>query len=318
LEIKLHPLVVMTIADHHAREKVQNKRDRVFGVLFGQQVGRVVSIYESLEISFELDLKASPPSAKGHPNLEADMKLFKECYPTYECLGWYSTGTRIDPHDTLLHAFMMTLNERPLYLIMDPSVGEDARELPIHIFTEEIHVVGDKTTKEFTKAPYKIAADEAERVTVVHCAKVVTDDDKSASSVTPHWTTLHKAVSMLAVRIRVLLQFLKDHKEGKVKADQRVLREIKALVNRLPTMSSDDFKTDFLYEYNDALLITYLTALTKGSSQINEVMDKFNLTHASSRRGGMMGMMGPMGMMGMGPMMGMGMGMGFGPMAMYM
>jgi len=100
-----------------------------------------------------------------------------------------------------------------------------------------------------------------------------------------------------------------------VKAEQRVLRDIKALVNRLPTMDGPDFKTDFLYEYNDALLITYLTTITKGSSLINEVMEKFNITHASSRRMLGMGGMGGMGGMMMGGMGGMPMGlMGMGGM----
>jgi len=311
----------MSIADHYTREKLQEKRERVIGTIFGQQAGRVVAIYETLEMSVEIDAKAVPPVAREHEKFEADMKSFKEAYPTYECLGWYTTGTRIDPNDTLIHALVTKYNERPLFLLMDPSVNEDARELPISIFTEQIHVVGDKTTKEFSKSAYKIDSDEAERVTVVHCAKVVTDDDKSASAVTPNFTTLSKAITMLNLRIKVLLQFLKDHKDGKVKAEQRVLRDIKALVNRLPTMDSGEFKTDFLYEYNDALLITYLTTITKGSSMINEVMDKFNLTYASSRRGGGPMMMGGMGFdprsagpMGMG-MMGMG---GFGPMGMFM
>lgn len=35
------------------------------------------------------------------------MKMFKEAYPTYECLGWYTTGSRIDPNvDTLIHAMV--------------------------------------------------------------------------------------------------------------------------------------------------------------------------------------------------------------------
>jgi len=203
---------------------------------------------------------------------------------------------------------------------VDPSVHEDARDLPIAIYTEEVHVVGERTTKDFTRAPFKIVADEAERVTVVHCAKGLGDDDKTASAVVPHYATLGKAITMLNSRIRVLLQFLNDHKAGRVKAEQRVLRDIKALVSRLPTMDSADFKTDFLSEYNDALLITYLTTITKGSSLVNEVMEKFNVTHASSRRGlGMMGMggmgMGPMHMMGGMGMMGMGM---MGPGGMYL
>jgi hypothetical protein len=34
------------------------------------------------------------------------------------------------------------------------------------------------------------------------------------SIVAPHFTTVGKAVQMLSLRIKVLLQFLKDHKEG--------------------------------------------------------------------------------------------------------
>jgi len=319
LEIKLHPLVVMSIADHYTREKLQYRRERAFGALYGQQVGRVVSIYEVVEM--HVDMKQAATGGDILIGFEEDSKMFKEAYPQYECLGWYATGARIEAaQDPIIHGAIAKYNERPLYLLLDPGMNEDARELPITFYTEEIHVVGDKTTKDFVKSTFKIAADEAERVTVVHCAKVVTDEDKSASAVTPHFTTLSKAIQMLSVRVRVLLKFLDDHKAGRVKADQRVLREIKALLAQLPCMDSSDFKTDFLYEYNDALLITYLTAITKGSSMINEVMDKFNLTYASSRRGmgmgmGMGGMMGmPMGMMMGGPM---GMGM-FGHPGMFM
>jgi COP9 signalosome complex subunit 6 len=307
----------MSIADHYTREKLQFRRDRAFGALFGQQVGRQVQIFESVEL--HVDMKKQAAGEDILVGFETDSKMFKEAYPQYECLGWYATGTRIDAAtDPVIHAAIAKYNERPLFLLLDSAMSEDARELPITFYTEEIHVVGDKTTKEFIKSNFKIAADEAERVTVVHCAKVVSDDDKSASAVTPHFTTLSKAIQMLSVRVRVLLKFLDDHKAGRVKADQRVLREIKALLAQLPCMDSADFKTDFLYEYNDALLITYLTAITKGSSLINEVMDKFNLTYASSRRGmgmGMGGMMGmPMGMMMGGPM---GMGM-FGHPGMFM
>lgn len=41
---------------------------------------------------------------------QGDMKMFKEAYPTYECLGWYTTGVQIDPTvDTLIHAMVRPL-----------------------------------------------------------------------------------------------------------------------------------------------------------------------------------------------------------------
>jgi len=69
------------------------------------------------------------------------------------------------------------------------------------------------------------------------------------------------------------------------------------MCHRLPTMDSEQFTEDFLGEYNDALLVTYLSTITKGTHMIGDVVDKFNSTFAGSggRRGGGMGggMMGP-------------------------
>jgi COP9 signalosome complex subunit 6 len=298
MDIRLHPLVVMSIADHSTRDRMQFQKKRSIGGLFGQQKGREVKVFETLEISSTIDAKAIVIDVEA---FEGDMKMFKEVYPNYELLGWYSTSAKIDPAtDPAFHASVLKYNERPLFLLMDPNPSEDARELPIYIYEEDVHVVGDKTTRDFVKTPFKIDSDEAERVTAVHCAKVVTDDNKDLSTVTPHYLTISKAISMLRDRIKVLNQFLKDVASGKVKADQKILREIKGLCGRLPTMDTPDFKQEFLLEYNDALLIAYLTIITKGEAQIADVMDKFNSTFARQGRGGMGGFSG--GPMGMGPM----------------
>jgi len=308
MDIRLHPLVILSIADHATRDRLQFKKTRSVGALFGVQKGREVKIYETLEMSTtQIDAKVINIDQEA---FDSDMKLFKEVYPTFELLGWYSTTAKINPDtDPVFHQFIMKFNEKPLFMLLDPSPNEDARELPIFVFEEEIHVVGDKTTRDFVKTAFKVDSDEAERVTAVHCAKVVTDDNKDQSVVAPHYANLSKAIGSLRDRIRVLLQFLKDVGSGKAKADQRVLREIKGLMNRMPAMDTPDFKQEFLLEYNDALLVTYLTTLAKGEAHVTDVMEKFNIAFARQGRGyGPMGMglnLGGMGYMPMGGPMGM-------------
>jgi len=307
MDIRLHPLVILSIADHATRDRLQWKKTRSIGTLFGVQKGREVKIYETLEMTATIDQKSIQLDQEA---FESDMKLFKEVYPNFELLGWYSTAAKIDANtDPTFHQFIMKFNEKPLFMLLDPAPTDDARELPIFVFEEEIHVVGDKTTRDFVKTAFKVDSDEAERVTAVHCAKVVTDDNKDQSVVAPHYANLSKAIGSLRDRIKVLLQFLKDVSANKVKAEQRVLREIKGLMNRLPAMDTPDFKQEFLLEYNDALLVTYLTTLAKGEAQIAEVMEKFNIAFSRQGRG-----YGPMGM-GMGLNLGGGYPMG-GPMGM--
>jgi hypothetical protein len=49
LDISLHALVVVSIADHFTRAKVRDKQERVFGMLLGIQQGRKVEIFTSFE-----------------------------------------------------------------------------------------------------------------------------------------------------------------------------------------------------------------------------------------------------------------------------
>jgi len=296
MDIRVHPLVVLHIADHFTREKLQNSKERVIGALMGEQHGRVVNVVDAFEIAFtkadkdkdsKSESKDDNPSPVSIPKdaLDTDLKLFKEAYPQYEMLGWYGTGAKldlsVDPH---IHKFMRDYNERPLMLLFDSKPDENAKELPVTVYEEVVHITSEKMTKEFVSTAFKIESEEAERVTAVHCAKVASSSGESGSQVSSHYTTLAKAITNLNVRIKAIQSYLKDVSASKVEMDHRVLRAIKGMCNRLPTMSSLDFKEDLISEYNDALLVTYLAAVTKSTSMANEVVDKFNTAFARQAR----------------------------------
>jgi len=280
MDIRIHPLVVLHIADHYTREYQQLGKERVLGVLMGVQQGRLVNVIDAFEIAFKVKDGLVNLEQKAFEN---DLKLFKEAFPKYECLGWYSTGKKIETTDSHIQKTMIQYNERPLYLLFDPKPEADSRELPIVVYEEVVHIVGDKTTTEFVGTAFKIESEEAERVTAVHCAKVITTVE-AGSVVTPHYLTLTKAINNLNSRIKILHQYLRDVAAGKIEADHKLLRQIKGMCNRLPTMQSLDFKEDFLSEYNDALLVTYLSAITKSTNLVNEVVEKFNTTFSNQSR----------------------------------
>jgi hypothetical protein len=76
-------------------------------------------------------------------------------------------------------------NERPLYLLMDPT-SNNGKTLPLTLYEERTHVVGDHTTSEFVRAEYTVQADEAERITVTHCAKVVNQEETGSAGQCMH------------------------------------------------------------------------------------------------------------------------------------
>ncbi len=114
-------------------------------------------------------LTSSPPLPS------ACLATVSEAYANYECLGWYSSGADIRPHDYELQKQLTKYNERPLYLLLNPSAS-DGRALPLAMYEERTHVVADHTTSEFVRTDFTVQADEAERITVTHCAKVVNQE----------------------------------------------------------------------------------------------------------------------------------------------
>jgi len=308
LTISLHPLVIINVSDHYTRQIVRTsgQTKRVFGALLGIQSGRNVEIYNSFELVYNDQSKSLDLQF-----LTEKEKQMKTVFPNYDLLGWYSTGKQIEDSDLDLNKQILEFNESPLYLLIDPAIGPaqaHQKDLPITIFETEMKAVNDKMITVFTKAPFKIETVEAERIAVDHIAHVSSTGSGEGALIS-HLGGMQNAIQMLHLRIKIILEFVKATKEGKIPMDHALLRRIASMTQLLPTMNTPAFREDFLREYNDTLLVTYLASITKGTNALNELIDKHNMAqdHQHRGRGGWGGMMGGMGMMGMGGMGMMGM-----------
>jgi COP9 signalosome complex subunit 6 len=109
---------------------------RIFGALLGTQSGRHVEIRNSFE--FAVSGPASDPVVEREL-LDTRLDLFREVFPQYELLGWYSTGSVIGSEDRLVHSQIIPLNESPLVLLLDttgPTTG--VSDLPITVYVRSV------------------------------------------------------------------------------------------------------------------------------------------------------------------------------------
>jgi len=279
LQIELHPLVIINISDHFTRAKVENptanQLPRVLGALLGVQDGRNVEITNSFELVYAL---VDGEIVVDSDYLKRKQEQFKKVFPLSDFLGWYSTGHEVKPSDIDVHRQFLEINESPIYLLLDPALST-AKDLPITIFESELHVIQDQPTMLFVKVPYRIQTGEAERIGVDHVARVTPSGGGEGSQLTAHLLSTHNAIKMLNIRVKVLYQFLDAVKQGKIPADQGILRQVSSLCHLLPAIDTEAFREDFVKEYNDVLMVTYLASITKGTSTINELVDKFNVTY---------------------------------------
>jgi len=278
MDVKLHPMVIVNISDHFTRVKVSKPgvNQRVYGILTGQQSGRKVEISNTYEILV---------TDNGHIDaefLKKRLQQFQRVFSHDEILGWYATG-KLETSDIGIHQQIESYNESPILLIMDPETKPGNQTLPIVLWETTVKVVEDKPRFVFTRVPYTIETTEAERIAVDHVANVST----GRSMLTSHLSTLQSAIKMLNLRVKIITRFVQQTKDGAIPHDEGLLRSVNALCHLLPTIDTDKFKEDFLTEYNDSLLVTYLATITKTTNAINEMIDKFNIAYDrhSRRRG---------------------------------
>jgi len=281
----VHPLVIMNISDHYTREKVKQgskSNPRVIGILMGVQKGRDIEIFNSFPMPYE-DKKGV--ITLDNEFISSSKNLYKQTYPTFDFLGWYSTGNQIPtPSDLLVQKQLEEFNENPLYLLLDPTAATpEARELPISLYEPEVKVVDEKLKSFFATVKYQIATGEAERVAVDYIAKAntVTEDD---SMLVGHLSNIQSAIKMLNFRVKYIQKFLESTSKSEMPMDHSLLRQISSLCNLLPSIDSSHFNQEFLVEYNDTLLMTYLSSLTKSANQMNNLIEKFNIASEGGRR----------------------------------
>lgn len=187
-----------------------------------------------------------------------------------------------------IHKALMDINESPVYVLLNPSINHAQKDLPVTIYESELHVIDGIPQLIFVQASYTIETVEAERISVDHVAHLKPSDGGSAATqLAAHLTGIHSAIKMLNSRIRVLHQHLLGMQKGDIPCENSLLRQVSSLLRRLPAIESEKFQDDFLMEYSDTLLVTYLAMLTNCSSTTNELVEKFNTAYdRHSRRGG--------------------------------
>jgi COP9 signalosome complex subunit 6 len=272
LEVLLHPLVVVNISDQVMRERTTKKSSRVFGVLLGEQQGRKVEVTNSFEMLLE---------STGRIDIEfmkTRQAQFNRVFENQEILGWYTTGSGVQPNDIDLYEQMETFNESPLFMLLNPDWNPEKSQTEKSAFKFHevvVKIVNGKPSASFSPLSFQIATTEMERIGVDHVAK---SSNAGISPFATHVSTLHSSINMLHVRISIVKHYLEDVKAGKLAFNQEILREIMGVCHQLPAIGSGDFNQAFFTEYSDALLVTYMATLTKAASSTNEMLEKFNLT----------------------------------------
>lgn len=152
----------------------------------GTQQGRQIDIINS----FELALLEPPSNSPDQLNLDhtyftTRRDQFRQVFPTFDFLGWYTVGDSPSPSETSLHKQFLTYNESPLFLQLSPArpSSQTGKDLPLAIYETVLEPrENGEPEPTFVKVEYEIETGEAEKVAVDEVSQVQDDTTKAGTS----------------------------------------------------------------------------------------------------------------------------------------
>jgi 26S proteasome regulatory subunit N8 len=177
-EAIVHPLVLLSAADHYNRVAKDSKK-RVVGVLLGKKSGHTVDITNSFGVPFEEDLKKPDVWFLDHNFLETMFWMFKKVNTREDIVGFYSTSPKVKSNDLKIDKLFRQFCPDPVFVIIDVRPGVVEVPTTAYESVAEIQGEGKEIERVFKHISCRIEAEEAEGVGVEHLLRDINDPSTS-------------------------------------------------------------------------------------------------------------------------------------------
>ncbi|KAE8225030.1 hypothetical protein CF319_g2179 [Tilletia indica] len=309
--LAIHPLLILNMSEHLTRFQMQteNKDIAVYGILLGTQQGRDIECTTHSKSYWSTTKPAGARRPQRVPKWTMTCSRRVKTSSSKSSLSLKSwAGIPAGPSQMNVTWQFTSRLKRP------SKRGDD--DLPLYAYETVLEVAGpskdttskptstEGTTKQTDEeeeesmhvlwAPcgYRVEFGEAERIAVDHASKPPESGSGETTSLIANLTTQYSAVKMLSDRVHAVSQYVALVQSGAFSRDHETLRQIRALVSCLPVVGMPELKDEIIEEYNDVLLTSYLSNLTQQVTNLNELVDKFDVTQepgGSSASAGMFG-----------------------------
>ncbi|KAI0080543.1 Mov34-domain-containing protein [Panus rudis PR-1116 ss-1] len=269
--VVVHPLVLLSVTDHHARSVSKSSNKRVIGILLGQDNGKTINVANSFGIPFEEDEKDSKTWFLDHNYIEGMWEMFKKVNARERMIGWYHTGPKLRASDLEINDLLKRYIARPVMVIVDVRPQTVGIPTDAYFAVEEIKDDGTETRKTFLHVPSAIEAEEAEEIGVEHLLR----DIKDSTTTTLATRVAEQLASLRGLQSRIsdIQKYLADVAAGKMPVNHQIVYHLQDALNLLPDLNDQDLTQSFVTSTNDELLVVYLSSLIRAVIALHALVD---------------------------------------------
>ncbi|KAF9524944.1 maintenance of mitochondrial structure and function-domain-containing protein [Crepidotus variabilis] len=267
----VHPLVLLSVTDHHARSVSRSSQKRVIGVLLGQDNGKTINVANSFGIPFEEDEKDSKTWFLDHNYIDGMYEMFKKVNAKERMIGWYHTGPKLRASDQEINDLFKKFIARPIMVIVDVRPQTVGMPVDSYFAVEEIKDDGTETRKTFLHVPSAIEAEEAEEIGVEHLLRDI--KDSTTTTLATRVSEQLASLQGLQSRLSEVQKYLVEMASGKVPVNHQLVYHLQDALNLLPDLEDPATTASFAESTNDSMLVVYLSSLLRAVIALHALVD---------------------------------------------
>jgi len=278
VDVTVHPLVLLSAADHYHRV-ARNTQRRVVGVLLGNVSRGRVDATNSFAVPFEEDRKNPAVFYLDHNYLENMLGMFRKINVKERVVGFYSTGPQIRPNDLRIHSLLNRFlpagaSTPPVFVIIDVRPNRQSIPTTAYRVVEEVEASSSSNAqvlKTFAHVPSLIGAQEAEEVGVEHLLRDI--NDPTTSTVAGLIKAKMAGLDTLTDKLVEMKDYLEAVLQGKMKINQEIVGNMQTILNLLPNLNVEELVKAMLVKTNDLHMVIYLSSLIRSVMALHDLVN---------------------------------------------
>jgi len=282
LTCRVHPVAILKVLDAFVRRPEGAKR--TIGTLLGWiSEGSVVDITDSFPVVHKDTDEGVLMDQDYHKQMLA---LRQKVSPREVVVGWFSTGAEINATSAVIHAFYCTKDSQftptavlpgPVHLLVDTSLSQQSSppgSFGIKAFVNVRTTVAESLLQ-FHEVPLRVQTSTAEKSGIsqlMHARRATREAmangvaPKDIASIDGFEGGLKELLSLF----RRIQEYVRAVGEGKVEGDLAVGRGLTTALCAEPVIDSEAVENLCHSSLQDALMVVYLSNLTRTQISIAE------------------------------------------------
>jgi len=272
LKVRVHPVVLLQIADSYERRSQENHR--VIGTLVGSVDKQSVEVTNCFCI----------PHKEYEERVEADIVYAQDMYelnrkvaPHETLVGWFATGNEITSHSALIHDYYARETQDPIHLTLDTTVVSGRVTMKAYVFAP-LGVPGATSGSMFTPVQVELVAAEPEIAGLDLLYKTKYSKVRTVEPM-PELSKVSEAAGKMQVMLDAVIQYVEAVMDGTQEPDNSVGRALDSLILSVPKMDVDQFEVMLNSNLKNLLMVIYLSQMTKTQLQLNEKLSMVSVTN---------------------------------------